>query len=171
MSLCIDLLTEHVFTEQNEKASVALSMDRRSAISTFGIAAATAAAPMAALADGAVSAASVGRARGIYGNRIAALKDAVASGDFGAVAAEKNAFILFNSGAYPTAKVKGKKAAAIAGTNDIFAAIRSKDKSALSSAYSKYIADNEINALPSVSADGGQGYSGDYDYKARSSAG
>ena len=44
------------------------------------------------------------------------------SGDFAAVADEKNAFVLFNSGAYPAIKDKSKKAEAIAGTNAIFAA-------------------------------------------------
>ena len=53
-----------------------------------------------ALADGAVSAATVQRARGIYGARIQGLADAVAKGDTAAVVAEKNAFILFVSGGY-----------------------------------------------------------------------
>ena len=161
----------HVSHTQNNRADVSMAMDRRAAFGAFGAAAVTAAVPMAAFADGAVSSATVGRARGIYGDRIAALKGAVAAGDFGAVAAEKNAFILFNSGAYPGAKTKDKKAAAIASTNDIFAAIRAGDKAALSSAYTKYVADNDITGLPEVSNSNGQGYSGDYDYKARSSAG
>ena len=42
------------------------------------------------------------------------MKGAVAAGDFAAVAAEKNAFILFNSGAFPGTKNKDKKNAAIA---------------------------------------------------------
>lgn len=54
----------------------------------------------AAFADGAVSGATIARARGIYGGRILDLKDAVAKGDFAAVKAEKNAFVLFASGAY-----------------------------------------------------------------------
>uniref|UniRef100_A0A7S2IG61 Photosystem II Psb31 protein domain-containing protein n=1 Tax=Helicotheca tamesis TaxID=374047 RepID=A0A7S2IG61_9STRA len=155
-----------------ERASTALNMDRRAAFGQIGAAAAAiASVPAVANADGAVSAATVGRARGIYGGRIAALEGAVASGDFGAVAAEKNAFILFNSGAYPGAKNKANKAAAIEGTNSIFAAIRSKDSAALKSAYKSYIAANDISALPAVDANSGQGYCSDYDYRVRTDAG
>ena len=53
-----------------------------------------------AFADGAVSDATRSRAKGIYGGRIANLGGAVERGDLGAIATEKNAFILFNSGAY-----------------------------------------------------------------------
>lgn len=150
-------------------------MDRRAALAQVGIAAAgLASIPSIALADGAVSGASKGRARGIYGDRIAGLSGAVGAGDFAAVAKEKGAFILFNSGVYPTAKDKTKKATAVEGTNSIFRAIRSKDKAALKSAYDAYVATNEINALPDVSTDGkspGQGFSNDYDYRSRTKAG
>ena len=54
-------------------------------------------------ADGSVSLATVARARGKYGFRILALKDAVEKGDLAAVAAEKNAFVLFVSGVYAQA--------------------------------------------------------------------
>jgi len=53
-----------------------------------------------AFADGAVSMATVQRARGIYGGRIADLTDAVEKGDTAAIMAEKNAFALFVSGGY-----------------------------------------------------------------------
>ena len=56
--------------------------------------------------------------------RIANLSKAVNAGDFGAVVAEKNVFVLFNSGAI----VSSKQADAIDSTNAIFAAIRSQDK-------------------------------------------
>ena len=72
---------------------------------------------------------------------------------------------------YPTAKDKELKKAAIADTNAIFAAVRSGDKSALKSAYSKYVAANKIKPAPAVSNKNGQGYSGDFDYKVRTSAG
>lgn len=73
----------------------------------------------AAVADGAVSTATVARARGQYGLRILGLSEAVAKGDLAAVAAEKNAFILFVSGVY------SKKGAAVrevlpSFTTDIF---------------------------------------------------
>ena len=147
-------------------------MERRVAFGQIAAGAAVVAGlPNLALADGAVSAATVARARGIYGDRIASLEKAVASGDLAAVASEKNAFILFNSGAYPTAKDKSSKAAAIAATNNIFAAIRSGDKGALKSAYTAYVKANDIKPLPVITSEKGQGYSGDYDYKNRSPAG
>ena len=134
-----------------------------------GIAAAAgiAAMPGLALADGATSTASVQRARFTYGSRISALKDAVAKGDFAAVAAEKNAFILFNSGAYPGSKNKDKKSAAIAATNAIFSAIRGKDAGALKSSYAAYLKAVEMSDYAAISTEDGQGYSADYDYRVR----
>ena len=158
-----------------KSSSLNMSMDRRQALTQVGIAAAgLASIPSIASADGAVSGATKARARGIYGDRIAALASAVSSGDFTAVAEEKAAFVLFNSGAYPSAKDKSKKAAAIEGTNAIFRAIRAKDKAGLKSAYDSYVASNDISPLPEVSIDGsqpGQGYSSDFDYRVRSKAG
>ena len=55
-----------------------------------GVLGAAVLAPKPAFADGAVSPATVQRARGIYGARIAALEKAVEKGDFNAVAEEKN---------------------------------------------------------------------------------
>ena len=145
-------------------------MDRRTAFGQVAAAGAfLAGMPAIASADGAVSTASVQRARGTYGQRIADLGSAVAAGDFAAVAEEKNAFILFNSGAY--AKNRAAKKAAVDGTNAIFAAIRSQDKAALKSAYDSYIQANDISGLPAVDVSTGQGYSSDYDYRLRSKAG
>lgn len=147
------------------------SVDRRAAFGQIaGAAAAVAAFPQLANADGAVSVATVGRARGIYGDRIAALKSAVDKGDFDAVVAEKGAFVLFNSGVYPTAKDKALKKAAIEGTNAIFKAVKAGDKAALKSAYSSYVAANDIKPLPAVDPNKGQGYSGDFDYRVRTQA-
>jgi hypothetical protein len=151
-----------------ERASTSLSMDRRAAAAQIATGAAVVAGfPTLALADGARSAATESRARGIYGQRIAGLESAVNSGDFAAVAAEKNAFILFNSGAISD---KAKKAAAVKDTNAIFAAIRSKDAGALKSAYGAYKKANGI-AVVNVDRESGQGYSADYDWKARTGAG
>jgi hypothetical protein len=148
------------------------SVDRRAAFGQIaGAAAAVAAFPQLASADGAVSAATVNRARGIYGDRIAALKSAVEKGDLDAIVAEKNAFVLFNSGAYPTAKSKQQKKAAIEGTNAIFKAIKAGDKAAVKSAYNSYVAANDISPLPAVDANKGQGYSGDFDFRVRTKAG
>ena len=157
---------------QRSSTAMSMSVDRRAAFGQIAAgAAAIASIPAAANADGAVSGATIGRARGIYGGRIADLKDAVNKGDFAAVAAEKNAFILFNSGAYPGAKNKESKAVAIDGTNKIFAAIRSKDAKDLKAAYGAYIAANDINETPVIDPEKGQGYSGDFDFKTRTKAG
>jgi hypothetical protein len=146
-------------------------MDRRAAFGQIAAAGAVlAGVPSIASADGAVSSATITKARAVYGDRIAALKDAVAKGDFSAVAEEKNAFVLFNSGAYPTAKDKSKKADAIALTNEIFGAIRSKDSSALKKAYDAYVKFNDVKPLPAVDPNKGQGYSSDYSYLARTPA-
>lgn len=156
---------------QRSSTAMSMEMDRRAAFGQIAAAgAAIAAVPSVANADGAVSAASINRARGLYGDRIAALDAAVAKGDFAAVAAEKNAFILFNSGAYPTIKDKANKAAAIDGTNKIFAAIRSKDAGALKSAYGDYVKANNVTPLPAVDSATGQGYSSDYDFRVKSRA-
>ncbi|GMH47250.1 hypothetical protein TrRE_jg7611 [Triparma retinervis] len=120
------------------RSSTSLNMDRREVLasaSTLALAGAFSAASPA-LADGAVSQSTKNRARGIYGNRIAGLKKAVDTGDFGAVVAEKNAFILFNSGALKGDKAKTNEA--IGATNSIFAAIRAQDKPGLKKAYDDY---------------------------------
>lgn len=151
-----------------ERAPTSLNMDRRAAAGQIAAGAAVLAGlPNLALADGARSSATLSRARGIYGQRIAGLESAVNAGDFGAVAAEKNAFILFNSGAIAS---KEKQSAAVKQTNEIFAAIRSKDAAALKKAYGAYKSSNDI-AVVSVDLAGGQGYSNDYDFKARTPAG
>lgn len=168
----MNYLTSFIFTLiiiTLQRTSTALNMDRRSAFGQIATAGAVlAGVPAIASADGAASAATQERARVIYGGRIADLASAVDKGDFGAIAEEKNAFILFNSGAYATNRAK--KRAAIAGTNAIFAAIRSGDKGAVKSAYSAYIKDNGIKSIAAVSNSNGQGYSSDYDYRVRTPA-
>mmetsp|Transcript_54174 Transcript_54174/g.136307 ORF Transcript_54174/g.136307 Transcript_54174/m.136307 type:complete len:201 (+) Transcript_54174:53-655(+) len=93
-----------------------------------------------AFADGAVSDATVQRARGTYGIRLLDLEPAVNKGDFSAVAKEKNAFTLFNSGAYakrgPIDRENKAKAESI--TKDIFAAVEAKDVNKLKSSYAEY---------------------------------
>jgi Photosystem II Psb31 protein len=150
-----------------------LNLDRRAAFGTIAgsAAAIVVAAPQFAFADGAVSKGTKDKARLVYGDRINSLKAAVDAGDFDAVAAEKSAFILFNSGTYSQAKDKPLKAKAIAGTNAIFSAIKSGDKAALKSAYASYVASNNIKALPAVSSDQGQGYSSDFDFRRNTKAG
>lgn len=160
----------HILCIILQRTNTALSMDRRAAFGQIATAGAVlAGVPAIASADGSVSNATINRARGTYGGRIVNLKGAVEAGDFKAIAEEKNAFILFNSGAY--ANNKGKKNAAIAQTNEIFKAIRSGDKAAVKSAYSAYIAANEITALPDVDSNSGQGYCNDFDFRVKTTAG
>ena len=150
------------------RAPTSLNMDRRAAAGQIAAGAAVLAGlPQLALADGARSAQTVSRAKGIYGQRIAGLESAVNSGDFGAVAAEKNAFILFNSGALN----KDQKPSAVKQTNAIFAAIRAKDASALKSTYAAYKSSNGIELVKVDDVMSGQGYSNDYDFKTRTPAG
>ncbi|GMI40951.1 hypothetical protein TrCOL_g10151 [Triparma columacea] len=158
------------------RTSTSLNVARRDVLTTaFTTSATFAAAGLTftspALADGAVSTQTKNRARGIYGSRIANLKDAVSAGDFGAVVAEKNAFILFNSGALKGDKAKTTEA--IGATNNIFAAIRAQDKPGLKKAYEEYVKAFEIGGLPNLVEESGnsQGYSNDYDYRARTKAG
>jgi len=150
--------------------SPSADVNRRAAINqiAFG-AAAVAGAGIAqpAFADGAVSAATIQRSKAVYGNKIAALKSAVDSGDLSAIVESKNAFILFNSGAYPRVVDKSYKAAAIEQTNAIFAAVKAGDASAAKSAYTAYVAANGIKPIGAVSSSYGQGYSGDFDYKVK----
>jgi len=129
-------------------------------------------APRPALADGAVSPATVQRARGIYGARIAALKSAVDKGDFGAVLDEKNAFDLFNSGAFAirSAIAKESKAKSIAATEEILAAAAAGDKSKLKSAYDTFMKNAGISS-GSIDITYGQGYQSEFDWKARTPKG
>ena len=73
-------------------------MDRRAAFGAIAAGAAVVAAPQLASADGAVSAATINKAKTVYGARIYDLKSAVDAGNFDAVASEKNAFILYGFG-------------------------------------------------------------------------
>ena len=144
-------------------------MDRRAAMGAIAAASVVVALPQMASADGAVSKTTILRSRFTYGTRVVQLQDAVAAGDFAAVAAEKNAFILFNSGAYPGAKNKPRKSEAIAATNAIFSSIRSKDKAGLKTAYATYLKVNEISIkdFAAIESNSGQGYSSDFDYRVR----
>lgn len=156
---------------QRSSTTLAAEVNRRAAFGQIAVGAAVfAGLPQVASADGASGKGTIQKARFIYGGRIANLKKAVEAGDFDAVAAEKNAFVLFNSGAYPGAKRKEQKGEAIKSTNDIFAAIRAKDKGALGAAYKSYVAANDIKPFPVVDSKDGQGYSGDFDYRVRTSA-
>ena len=105
-----------------------------------------------------------------YGSRIFKLKGASTA----AVIEEKNAFILFNSGAYQlkTPAAKAAKAVAQEGTADIFAAVDAKDAGKLKAAYAAYTKNAGIDLSPAKeSVMGGQGFGSDYDWKNRTPKG
>jgi len=140
-------------------------MDRRTTFGQIaGAAAVLATVPAMASADGAVSGSTRLKAKSIYGNRIALLKDAVDKGDFAAIVEEKNAFILFNSGVFPSAKDKVAKKAAIEDVNAIFAGVRKADKGATKVAYDAFVKKNGIKSFKDMKAGSGQSYSGDFAY-------
>lgn len=128
----------------------------------------------AAVADGAVSQTTVARARGIYGGRILALEDAVKAGKLDAVLAEKNAFALFNSGAYklPGAKNKETKAKAVAATDALLAACAAGDKAKAAAAYKEFLSVADISAgYEGKTKAYTQGYSTEYDWKFKTDKG
>lgn len=143
-------------------------MSRSQAISTlFGTTAAVVAAasvPSAAFADGAKSLATQSRARGIYGNRIAALKGAVDKGDTAAILEEQNVFRLFNSGVYSTDKAKFAKAEELA--KSVVTSASSGDAKGLKDSYAAYVKYTEKKSGYNGAGDG-QGFGSEFDYKNR----
>ncbi|CAM9449172.1 unnamed protein product [Sphacelaria rigidula] len=122
----------------------------------------------AVFADGATSAATQARARGIYGTRIESLKPLVDKGDSAAVLAEQNAFKLFVSGVYSTDKAKKAEAKKLA--DAVLSAAKSGDAGALKSSYAAFI---KYTAKPSgfSGAGEGQGFGSEFDYKNRTPLG
>lgn len=133
-----------------------------SAFASASAALVAASVPSAAFADGAVSSATIARARGIYGARIEGLKPAVDKGDTAAVLAEKNAFTLFNSGVYATNKAKFATAEGLA--KAVLDAASAGDAAALKSAYADYIKYTVVKS-GFKATDDGQGMSSEFDYK------
>jgi len=147
--------------------TTALNMDRRSAMGAVAAAGVVVAVmPSVASADGAISKATIQRSRYIYGVRITSLQEAVDKGDFASVAAEKNAFILYNSGAYPTKKQKEQKNKAVTATNNVFGSIRAKDAAALKTSFKEYLVVTDMSDFQAeLDGEKGQGYSTDSDYR------
>ena len=100
--------------------------------------------PLAAQADGANSAATVARAKGIYGSRIAKL----AGKDAAAVAAEENAFTLYLSGAFRapiSGDAKVKKAELTALSKTILKAAKAGDSAGAQAGLKTFIATAKID--------------------------
>ena len=153
-------------------------VDRRAALSAavsgaVALGALGALAP-AARADGAVSKATVSRARGIYGAKITALAGAAKVGDLKAFEAERGAFDIFSSSGYARSTLAEKKAVK-AGVAEIYAAVAARDKPAVEAAYARFTkAYVPVNPFgDSVGVDAGQGCATgcDYDWKARTPKG
>ncbi|CAM9539837.1 unnamed protein product [Ectocarpus fasciculatus] len=162
-------------TSSSSSTSLAMSsepMTRSQALSNlFGATAAVAAAaavPGVAFADGAKSLATQSRARGIYGNRIAALKGAVDKGDTAAVLSEQNVFRLFNSGVYSTDKAKFAEAEELA--KGVVQAASAGDAKALKDSYAAYMKYTEKKSGYNGAGDG-QGFGSEFDYKNRTPLG
>eukprot|EP01038_Epipyxis_sp_PR26KG_P007124 gene7124-9722_t len=112
-------------------------------IAAMGVVLAGPAIPMAAMADGAVSASTVYRARNSYGNRILGLESAANSGNFAAFEDKKaiNGFDLFisASNALNSKTDKERKAAEKSIQANLYAAVKAKDSGKLKSAYADFI--------------------------------
>jgi len=115
---------------------------RRTVVGTF--AAAVAAAPFAALADGASSPTVRERARVIYGSRVARLSSATAD----QILEEKNAFTLFTTGAYRSdAATKQTKAELTALSKKALASAKAGDTAGAQAAVKEFVKVGEIRIL------------------------
>jgi len=135
-----------VFSSQTGSASaVSMSLARRSVVGTF--AAAVAAAPFAALADGASSPTVRGRARAIYGSRVYRLQDASVD----KIIEEKNVFTLFTTGAYRAdAATKDTKAKLGALSKTALAAAKKGDTAAAQAAVKEFVKVGDITVLDDI---------------------
>jgi len=119
-------------------------MARRSVVGTF--AAAAAAAPLAAFADGASSRTVIERARVLYGSRVARLQDATAA----TIVEEKNVFTLFISGAYRSAADKTTKAELTKLSKTALAAAKAGDAAGAQKAVKEFVKVGDIKILDTV---------------------
>ena len=134
------------------RQSSALKMGMEKQFAAAAVAASLFALPVApVLADGAVSASTVYRARNSYGQKILGLGDAAAKGDFAAFADKKaqTAFDLFISASNAPGGIKYKevKKTELAIQAKINEAVKAKNGGALKSAYDEFI---KVAALKSA---------------------
>lgn len=125
-----------------KKMELSMNMDIRKALGVVAMGFALAA-PIPAMADGAVSASTVYRSRNLYGARIVDLGKAADSGDFAAFDDKKarNGFDLFvsSSNAQKSAISKERKAKEIVIVANIYDSVKAKDASKLKAAYAEFI--------------------------------
>ena len=122
-------------------ASPQMSESRRAFVGT--LAAAVAAAPLAAMADGASSPQVRARARAIYGSRIARLVGASNE----AILDDKNTFPLFTTGVYRTdAASKDKRTKLTALSKKALASAKSGDSAGAQAAVKEFVALGEVKS-------------------------
>ena len=125
-----------------KKMELSMNMDIRKALGVAAMGFALAA-PIPAMADGAVSASTVYRARNNYGARIVDLAKAADTGNFAAFEDKrsKNGFDLFisASNAQKSAISKERKAKELVIVASINDAVKAKDAAKLKAAYAEFI--------------------------------
>merc|ERR1719393_201565 len=133
-------------------------LSRREAL--FGAAAAAAAMPLAAQADGASSKAVLERARAVYGSRVFRLQDKTAD----VILEEQNMFTLFTTGAYRSAADKDTTKQLKALTKTIVAAAKKGDSAAAQAGVKEFVAVGKIRELDTIAG-------GNFNPKQRRNAG
>lgn len=140
------------------RSSVEMSVSRRAFAGTF--AAAVAAAPLAAMADGASSPAVRERARAIYGSRIFRLQGATAE----TILEEKNVFPLFTTGVYRAdASSKDTRKALTDLSKTALAAAKKGDSAGAQAAIKEFVKIGDCKVL--------DGVDGNYDPRQRRNPG
>mmetsp|Transcript_19279 Transcript_19279/g.49320 ORF Transcript_19279/g.49320 Transcript_19279/m.49320 type:complete len:193 (+) Transcript_19279:31-609(+) len=135
----------HHATAVRSPAAVTMSVGRREAL--FGVAAAAVAAtPLAAHADGASSKAVLERARAIYGSRVFRLQSAAPA----VVLDEVNCFTLFTTGAYRSAADKETVSKLKALTKQITKAAKAGDGAATTAGIKEFVAVGKIRELDTI---------------------
>merc|ERR1719460_2082928 len=119
-------------------------MDRRAVVGSFAAAVTTV--PWVANADGATSPATRERARAIYGSRIAGLAGASAED----IVAEKNAFTLFTTGAYRSAKDKTTVASLNTLSKKALASAKAGDSAGAQAAVKEFVKVGDITIQDTV---------------------
>lgn len=129
-------------TAASERMEMSMSMDIRKALGVVALGFSLAG-PMPAMADGAVSASTIYRARNYYGGRILDLAEAADKGNFAAFEDKKskNGFDLFISGSNRRNNEASKelKSTEEKIKNDLYAAVNAKDAGKLKAAYKEFI--------------------------------
>lgn len=132
-----------------KKMELSMNMDIRKALGVAAMGFALAA-PIPAMADGAVSASTVYRSRNYYGARIVDLAKAADTGNFAAFEDKKskNGFDLFvsSSNAQKSAITKERKAKETAIVANIYDAVKAKDASKLKAAYAEFIKVSDLKS-------------------------